>query len=41
VRETHASPALLSALTGYVPQTSVDDGVEAFVSWFRDNYPVH
>jgi len=40
VRETHASPALLQALTGYVPHTSVDQGVKAFTDWFRTSYPV-
>jgi UDP-glucuronate 4-epimerase len=33
---THASPALLEALTGYRPQTPLHTGVEAFVAWYRD-----
>jgi UDP-glucuronate 4-epimerase len=33
---THASPALLEALTGFRPETSIADGVKAFVAWYRD-----
>lgn len=40
VRATHASPALLKALTDYVPHTSLDEGVKAFADWFRTSYPV-
>lgn len=36
VPRTFADPALLRALTGYVPDTPVDRGVAAFVRWFRD-----
>lgn len=36
VTETFADPALLSALTGYKPQTDVVTGVGAFVRWYRD-----
>ena len=36
VTETFADPALLSALTGYTPQTDVVTGVGAFVRWYRD-----
>ncbi|HVY20775.1 MAG TPA: NAD-dependent epimerase/dehydratase family protein [Bauldia sp.] len=36
VPHTHASPALLRALTGYVPATPLDEGVAAFVAWYRD-----
>jgi len=35
VRITHADPSLLKALTGYVPTTSVSEGVSAYVDWFR------
>lgn len=35
VPQTYASPDLLNALIGYVPSTSVEDGVKAFVSWYR------
>lgn len=40
VPQTYASPALLQALTGYVPHTRVEDGVKAFVAWYRDYYSV-
>ena len=36
VRETYADPRLLEALTGYLPATSVADGVSAFVDWYRE-----
>lgn len=36
VRRTFADPALLQALTGYVPETSVKQGVTAFTQWFRE-----
>ena len=36
VPRTFASPDLLKALTGYVPQTRVDAGVRAFIEWFRE-----
>ncbi|MBO9714524.1 NAD-dependent epimerase [Sphingomonas sp.] len=35
---TFADPALLKALTGYVPGTPVEDGVRAFVDWYRGFY---
>jgi UDP-glucuronate 4-epimerase len=35
VVRTHASPALLKALTGYVPDTTLQEGLEAFVGWYR------
>lgn len=35
VAVTWADPALLRALTGYVPQTPVAAGVSAFVAWHR------
>ncbi|MBN9333391.1 NAD-dependent epimerase/dehydratase family protein [Devosia sp.] len=38
VKDTHASPALLQALTGFAPQTSVEAGVAAFVDWYFDYY---
>lgn len=40
VRETFADHRLLEALTGYVPQTPVADGVAAFVAWYLDRYGV-
>lgn len=38
VPATHASPDLLRALTGFVPQTPVREGVKAFVDWYRSYY---
>jgi len=38
VRETHADPALIRALTGFVPKVTVEDGVAAFVDWYRKDY---
>jgi UDP-glucuronate 4-epimerase len=38
VAKTHADAGLLRALTGYVPGTSVDVGVKAFVEWYRGEY---
>jgi len=35
VPRTFASPDLLRALTGYVPQTSVEEGIKALVAWYR------
>jgi UDP-glucuronate 4-epimerase len=36
VTATFADASLLNALTGYVPTTSVDIGVKAFIDWFID-----
>jgi UDP-glucuronate 4-epimerase len=36
VPRTFASPDLLRALTDYVPQTPVEQGIEALVAWYRD-----
>ncbi len=38
VPATWADTTLLRRLTGYAPQTSVRDGVRAYVDWFRDYY---
>jgi UDP-glucuronate 4-epimerase len=38
VPRTFADPALLRTLTGYVPQTSMRAGVDAFVHWYRSYY---
>ena len=38
VPATHASPELLRALVGFVPQTPVREGVKAFVDWYRGYY---
>lgn len=38
VTKTYADSDLLEVLTGYRPSTSVRDGVQAFVDWYRDYY---
>jgi len=38
VPETLADSTLLTALTGYKPNTSVKDGVKHFVEWYKDFY---
>jgi UDP-glucuronate 4-epimerase len=38
VSDTAADTALIRALIGYVPATSIDAGVTAFVEWFRTEY---
>lgn len=35
VTDTRADASLLKALTGYEPTTTVDEGVRAFVEWYR------
>lgn len=40
VPATWADTSLLHTLTGYQPQTSVQDGINAFVAWYRDYYRV-
>lgn len=40
VLETHADASLLQTLTGYRPETTVAQGVQAFVDWYRDYYKV-
>ena len=39
VSETWADVSALRALTGYTPTTSLEDGVAAFVAWYRTRYP--
>jgi len=36
VEETFASVDAIHALTGFVPQTSLAEGIPRFVAWFRD-----
>ena len=36
VVDTSADASLLERLTGFRPRTSVDEGVEAFVEWYRN-----
>ena len=38
VPATWADTTLLRALSGYAPQTTVEEGVAAYVDWFRDFY---
>jgi len=38
VPATFASPELLEKLTGYKPTTPVQEGVRAFVAWYREYY---
>jgi UDP-glucuronate 4-epimerase len=38
VIETFADPALLQALIHYTPQTGLDEGVAAFLAWYRQHY---
>ncbi len=40
VPATWADGTLLNALTGYVPRTSLQTGVQAFVDWYRKFYGV-
>lgn len=35
---TWADTRLLQELTGYRPRTNFKDGIEHFVTWFRDYY---
>jgi len=35
VVDTFADTDLLHRLTGFTPKTSIDDGVKAFVDWYR------
>jgi UDP-glucuronate 4-epimerase len=34
VARTSASPALLKALTGYQPDTDIEEGLRKFVDWY-------
>lgn len=36
VPRTFAKPDLLMALTGFTPEVTLEEGVRAFVSWYRD-----
>jgi len=40
VKETYADIESLTAATGYKPSTSIEEGVEAFMTWYRDFYSV-
>ena len=36
--ETIADPSLLKAMIGQVPQTPIDQGIQAFVNWYRRDW---
>lgn len=38
VADTHADTTLLRALTGFVPAVTVEQGVRAFVDWYRTDW---
>ncbi|MEO1563278.1 MAG: NAD-dependent epimerase/dehydratase family protein [Pseudomonadota bacterium] len=40
VPRTHADATLLQSLTGYKPETSVQEGIAKFVAWYREYYQV-
>ncbi|MEO1704095.1 MAG: NAD-dependent epimerase/dehydratase family protein [Pseudomonadota bacterium] len=40
VKKTWADATLLQALTGYKPETSIREGVDAFVAWYVDFYGI-
>ena len=40
MRRTFGDASLLRALTGYTPRTGIEDGVAAFIAWYRDFYQV-
>jgi len=40
VPATYADTADLQALTGFAPQTQVQDGITRFVEWYRDYYKI-
>ena len=40
VPATWADNSLLRDLTGYAPETGIDEGVERFVAWYRDYYEI-
>ena len=40
VTQTYADVTKLQTLTGYKPQTNIQDGVDAFVDWYKDYFKV-
>jgi UDP-glucuronate 4-epimerase len=40
IPDTHADTSKLQQATGYKPDTSVSEGVQKFVDWYRDYYSV-
>jgi UDP-glucuronate 4-epimerase len=41
VEATYANTSLLQEITGFIPSTSVIEGVARFVAWYRDYYRLH
>jgi len=40
IRATHASTAVLEKLTGFLPRTTIAQGIEPFVAWYREYFRV-
>lgn len=40
VPSTFADASLLQTLTGYKPETTIEEGIRQFVAWYRDYYQV-
>jgi UDP-glucuronate 4-epimerase len=40
VKETYADISAIQEATGYQPRTSIEEGIPAFVKWYRDYYRV-
>ena len=40
VKDTWADISLMKTITGYEPTTTIDDGVNKFVTWYRSYYQV-
>jgi UDP-glucuronate 4-epimerase len=38
VANTRADTTLLRALTGFLPNVGIDEGVRAFVDWFKSDW---
>ena len=38
VPDTYANVDSLANAVGYKPQTSIEEGVERFIQWYRDYY---
>ena len=38
VEETAADTSKLNKKTGFVPSTSIEDGIPKFISWYRTFY---
>jgi len=40
VKETYADISAIQEATGYQPHTSIEEGIPAFVKWYRDYHGV-